>query len=170
MQLGDIIQVSSADRYIVKLADEGFGFIGQFVSISTSDETIIGVITDVTHSVKDDMLGYLSQDKKIKYQPYIEDYKESYAIVHGLGRLSDGGGTYSIDKPPHIDDSVKPSPHDEIARFHTVHGRPAAPYLHAMRDRLQPAAILRMIEQLEDAVPDSAGMLRLVGRYAKRGA
>ncbi len=74
MRLGDIIHVASADTYTVKLCDENCGFFGQFISISTSDATIIGVVTGVSHSVKDDMVGYLSQDKKVKYQPYFVDY------------------------------------------------------------------------------------------------
>lgn len=168
MQLGDIIQVSSADTYIVKLADENTGFIGQFVSISTSDNRIIGVVTGVAHSVREDMLGYLSQDKKIKYQPYIEDYKNSYATIHGLGRLSDDGCIYMIDKPPHIDDHVEPASSDEIVRFHTIHGKPGAAYMHAIKDRLQSPVIISMIEQLEAAIPDSANILHLVRRYVKR--
>lgn len=168
MRLGEIIQVTAADTYLVKLADENSGFIGQFVSISTADAAIIGIITGVTHSVREDMLGYLSQDNKIKYQPYIEDYKNSYCIIHGLGRLSGEGGVYTIDKPPHIDDPVKPASSDEIVRFHTIHGKPAAAYLHDLQDRLQLPVILSMIEQLERAIPESADMLHLVRRYMKR--
>ena len=170
MRLGDIIQVTSAETYIVKLDDENAGFLGQFASISTADAVIIGIVAGVSHSVREDMLGYLSQDKKIKYQPYIEDYKNSYCTVHGLGVLADGGGTYTIDKPPHIDDPVEPASRDEIVRFHTVGGRPCAPYLHDLKDRLQLPVILKMIEELEDAIPASDEMLGLVRKYMKRTA
>jgi len=67
MRLGDIIQVTSAETYIVKLDDENAGFLGQFVSISTSDAVIIGIVAGVSHSVREDMLGYLSQDKKAPF-------------------------------------------------------------------------------------------------------
>ena len=163
--------MASADTYTVKLCDENSGFAGQFVSISTSDATIIGVVTGVSHSVKEDMVGYLSQDKKIKYQPYIEDYKNSYCTVHGLGTLSDGGGggaVYAIDRSPHIDDPVKPASPDEIVRFHTAGGRPCAPYLHDLKDRLQSQVILKMIDEIEDVVPESEKMLDLVRKYMKR--
>ena len=171
MRLGDIIHVASADTYTVKLCDENSGFAGQFVSILTSDTTIIGVVTGVSHSVKEDMVGYLSQDKKIKYQPYIEDYKNSYCTVHGLGTLSDGGGdgaVYAIDRSPHIDDPVKPASPDEIVRFHTAAGRPCAPYLHDLGDRLQSPVILKMLDEIRDAVPESEKMLDLVRKYMKR--
>ncbi|HIE32250.1 MAG TPA: hypothetical protein EYP67_07745 [Methanosarcinales archaeon] len=171
MRLGDIIEVSSADRYIAKLADEEVGFIGQFVSIPTKDSVIIGVIDEIAHSVREEMLGFLSPDKKIKYQPYIEDYKNSYAIIRGLGRLSDEGDETdrcTIDKPPHIDDPVESASNDEIARFHTVHGRPGAPYLRAMQDLLDVPVIVSMTKQIEAAVPESGDMLHLVRRYVKR--
>ena len=173
MRLGDIIHVASADTYTVRLGDENQGFAGQFVSISTSDATIIGVVTGVSHSVKEDMVGYLSQDKKIKYQPYIEDYKNSYCTVHGLGTLSndDGGGggaAYVIERSPHIDDPVNPASPDEIVRFHTAGGRPCAPYLHSLKDRLQSPVILKMIDETQDAVPESENMLNLVRKYMKR--
>ena len=172
MRLGDIIHVASADTYTVKLCDENSGFAGQFVSISTSDTTIIGVVTGVSHSVKEDMVGYLSQDKKIKYQPYIEDYKNSYCTVHGLGTLSDGGdgdgAVYAIDMSPHIDDPVKPASRDEIVRFHTAGKRPCAPYLHDLKDRLQSPVILKMIDEIRDAVPESEKMLDLVRKYMKQ--
>ena len=172
MRLGDIIHVASADTYTVKLCDENSGFAGQFVSISTSDAMIIGVVTGVSHSVKEDMVGYLSQDKKIKYQPYIEDYKNSYCTVHGLGTLSDGGdgagAVYTIDRSPHIDDPVKPASRDEIVRFHTAGKRPCAPYLHDLKDRLQSPVILKMIDEIRDAVPESEKMLDLVRKYMKQ--
>jgi hypothetical protein len=172
MRLGDIIHVASADTYTVKLCDEDSGFAGQFVSISTSGATIIGVVAGVSHSVKEDMVGYLSQDKKIKYQPYIEDYKNSYCTVHGLGALLDGGGgggaVYAIDRSPHIDDPVKPASSDEVVRFHTAGKRPCAPYLHDLKDRLQSPVILKMIDEIRDAVPESEKMLDLVRKYMKR--
>ena len=172
MRLGDIIHVASADTYTVKLCDENSGFAGQFVSISTSDAMIIGVVTGVSHSVKEDMVGYLSQDKKIKYQPYIEDYKNSYCTVHGLGTLSDGGdgdgAVYAIDRSPHIDDPVKPASPDEIVRFHTADGRACAPYLHDLKERLQSPVILKMIDEIRNAVPESEKMLDLVRKYMKR--
>ncbi|PXF60756.1 MAG: hypothetical protein C4B59_07990 [Candidatus Methanogaster sp.] len=163
--------MASADTYTVKLCDENSGFAGQFVSISMSDATIIGVVTGVSHSIREDMVGYISQDKKIKYQPYIEDYKNSYCTVHGLGTLSDGdgdGAVYAIDRSPHIDDPVKPASHDEIVRFHTAGKRPHAPYLHDLRDRLQSPVILKMIDEIRDAVPESEKMLDLVRKYMKR--
>jgi len=171
MRLGDIIHVASADTYTVKLCDENSGFAGQFVSVSMSDATIIGVVTGVSHSVKEDMVGYISQDKKIKYQPYIEDYKNSYCTVHGLGTLSDGGGNgvvYAIDRSPHIDDPVKPASLDELVRFHTAGKRPCAPYLYDLKDRLQSPVILKMIDEIRDAVPESEKMLDLVRKYMKR--
>ena len=171
MRLGDIIHVASAETYTVKLGDENGGFAGQFVLISTSCETIIGVVTGVSHSVKEDMVGYLSQDKKIKYQPYIEDYKNSYCTVHGLGTLPDDGvdgAVYAIDKSPHIDDPVKPASPGEIMQFHTAGGRPCAPYLHDLKDRLQSQVILKMIDEIRDAVPESEKMLDLVRKYMKR--
>ena len=171
MRLGDIIEVSSADSYIAKLADEDRGFIGQFVSIPAKESVIIGVIAGLAHSVREEMLGFLSPDKKIKYQPYIEDYKNSYAIIRGLGRLPGKGDEtdrYMIDKPPHIDDPVEPASHDEIVRFHTVHGKPGARYLHVMQDQLDAPVIMSMTKQIEAAIPESGDMLRLVRRYVKR--
>ena len=171
MRLGNIIEVSSADRYIAKLADEESGFIGRFVSMPAKESAIIGVITGLTHSVREELLGFLAPDEKVKYQPYIEDYKNSYAIIRGLGRLPDSGdraGRYTIDKPPRIDDPVEPASRDEIVRFHTVQGKPGAPYLHAMRDVLDAPVIMSMTEQIEAAIPESGDMLHLVRRYVKR--
>jgi hypothetical protein len=155
MRLGDIIEVSSADRYIAKLTDEDSGFIGRFVSMPAKESAIIGVITGLTHSVREEMLGFLAPDEKVKYQPYIEDYKNSYAIIRGLGRLPD-------------DDPVEPASRDEIVRFHTVHGKPGAPYLHATRDVLDAPVIVSMTEQIEAAIPESGDMLHLVRRYVTR--
>ncbi len=171
MRLGDIIEVSSVDRYTVKLTDDEGGFIGRFVSMPAKESAIIGVITGLTHSVREELLGFLAPDEKVKYQPYIEDYKNSYAIIRGLGRLPDGGdraGRYTLDKPPRIDDPVEPASRDEIVRFHTVHGKPCAPYLHAIRDMLDVPVILSMTEQIEAVIPESGNMLHLVRRYVKR--
>ena len=122
MRLGDIIEVSSVDRYTVKLTDDEGGFIGRFVSMPAKESAIIGVITGLTHSVREEMLGFLAPDEKVKYQPYIEDYKNSYAIIRGLGRLPDGGdraGRYTLDKPPRIDDPLPPSQNvDPKRRLH----------------------------------------------------
>ncbi len=59
MRLGDIIHVASADTYTVKLCDENSGFAGQFVSVSTSDATIIGVVAIACDVLLNPMCGSL---------------------------------------------------------------------------------------------------------------
>jgi len=74
MVIGDIIRVENANTYLVKIPpDAQKERIGRMVKIEKTDETIVGVIKNITHTIREELIPYIEHDKQPKYAPFNED-------------------------------------------------------------------------------------------------
>lgn len=170
MVLGDVIRVDDVNTYAVKIPpDAQKECIGRLVKIKRNDGIIVGVIKNITHTIREELIPYIEPDMQPKYAPFNEDFRNSYYIVHGLGTIRSGIVKYSIDSPPDIGDDLLPLSRDEVKEFHTAGGKPSIAYFQANRDMLDRAVLLGIIEQVEGCYPECCAMLKLVRKYIERG-
>jgi len=169
MILGDIIRVEDASTYIVKIPpDAQKQRIGSFVKIKNNDRTIVAVIKNITHSIREDLIPYIEPEMQPKYAPFNGDFRSSYYIIHGLGIIREGIIKYDIDSPPDVKDRIEPLDQNELKAFHTKNARPCIAYFHKNRDAIPLNALLGMTEQVEVQFPECSRMLRLVRKYLER--
>lgn len=169
MVLGDVIRIESANTYLVKIPpDAQKESIGRFVKIKKEDGIIVGVIKDITHSIREDLIPYIEPDMQPKYAPFNEDFRNSYYVIQGLGVIRGGTVKYDIDSPPDIRDRLLPLSLEELKEFHTINGKPSIAYFHANRDALDSNVLLFMAEQIEKQYPECCPMLKLIKKYIAR--
>jgi hypothetical protein len=157
-ELGDIIAVEGINEYLVKVpaeaADGGGGCLdyglGCFVKVESGGRTVVGVISGVVRTIREELLPYLSPDKQPKYLPYSEDFRDNYYKVFALGELpGEGEPVYRLARAPSVRDVVMLMDEEEVSRFHTLDGKLSASYLNRCRDRLPPEALLGILDQGE---------------------
>lgn len=171
MILGDIIKVDDANSYVVKIPPEAQKErIGRFVKIKKDDRIIVGVIKNITHSIREDLIPYIEPEMQPKYAPFNEDFRSSYYVVYGLGVISNGEVRYGIDSPPDVRDIIEILSPSELKEFHTFNGKPSIAYFHASKDALDKKVLLSMVEQIETQLPECSAMLKLVRKYIGRRA
>jgi hypothetical protein len=171
MVLGDIIRVDDANTYIVKIQpDAQKEHIGRFVKIKKDDGIIVGIIKNITHSIREDLIPYIEPAMQPKYAPFNEDFRNSYYVIHGLGVIRNGSVEYTIDSPPDVKDTIDVLKTDELKQFHIMNGKPSIAYFHANRDALPRNVLLSMVGQVEAGFPECSAMLRLVRKYIEREA
>jgi hypothetical protein len=171
MVLGDVIRVEDASTYVVKIPpDMQKECIGRLVKIKKDDGIIVGVIKNITHTVREELIPYIEPQMQPKYAPFNEDFKNSCYTVHGLGTIRNGIVKYSIDSPPDIGDELLLLAQDEVRDFHTLNGKPSIAYFQANRDALDRAVLLGIVEQVEKNYPECCAMLKLIRKYIERGA
>ncbi len=169
MVIGDIIRVENVNTYLVKIPPAAQKeHIGRMVKIEKADEKIVGVIKNITHSIREELIPYIEPDKQPKYAPFNEDFRNSYYVVHGLGMIRRGIVKYEIDSPPDIRDKLELLSSEEMQEFHTRNGKPSAAYFHACRDILDKTLLLCIAEQVESACPECIPMMRLVRKHLRR--
>ena len=169
MVIGDIIRVEDANTYLVKIPpDAQKERIGRMVKIEKAEETIVGVIKNITHTIREELIPYIEPDKQPKYAPFNEDFRNSYYIVYGLGVISGESVKYIIDSPPDIRDKLELLSPDEMRKFHTRNGKSSAAYFHTSRDALDKTLLLCIAEQVETACPECRPMMRLVKKHLRR--
>jgi hypothetical protein len=169
MVIGDIIRVEDANTYLVKIPPDAHRErIGRMVKIEKADEIIVGVIKNITHTIREELIPYIEPDKQPKYAPFNEDFRNSYYVVHGLGVISSGSVRYVIDSPPDIRDKLELLSPDELRKFHTQNGKPSAAYFHTIRDALDKNLLLCIAEQVESGCPECRSMMRLVKKHIGR--
>jgi hypothetical protein len=169
MVIGDIIRVEDANTYLVKIPpDAQKERIGAMVKIEKADEIIVGVIKNITHTIREELIPYIEPDKQPKYAPFNEDFRNSYYVVHGLGVISSGSVRYVIDSPPDIRDKLELLSPEELRKFHTQNGKPSAAYFHTSRDALDKNLLLCIAEQVESGCPECRPMMRLVKKHIGR--
>jgi len=169
MVLGDIIRVDDANTYIVKIQPDGQKErIGRFVKIKKDDGIIVGVIKNITHSIREDLIPYIEPAMQPKYAPFNEDFRNSYYVIHGLGVIRNGSVEYNIDSPPDVKDTIDILKNEELKQFHIINGKPSVAYFHANRDALPRNVLLSMVGQVEAGFPECSAMLRLVRKYIER--
>lgn len=171
MVLGDIIRVDDANTYVVKIPpDARKERIGRFVKIEKDDGIIIGVIKNITHSIREDLIPYIEPAMQPKYAPFNEDFRNSYYVIYGLGVIRNGSVEYNIDSPPDVKDTIDILKTDELKQFHIMNGKPSVAYFHANRDALPRNVLLSMVGYVEEGFPECNAMLRLVRKYIEREA
>lgn len=169
--LGDIIRIEDANTYVVKIPpDAQKERTGRFVKIKKHDGIIVGVIKNIRHSIREDLIPYIEPDMQPKYAPFNEDFSNSYYIVHGLGIIRNGTVKYDVDTPPDVKNCIEILSPDELRAFHTINGKPSMAYLHANRELLDKKVILDIAEQVEAQYPECGAMLKLVKKYIERSA
>jgi hypothetical protein len=166
MILGDIIRVENANTYIVKIPpDAQKERIGRFVKIKKEDRVIVGVIKNITHSIREDLIPYIEPRMQPKYAPFNEDFSTSYYVIHGLGIIQNGIVEYDVDSPPDVRDTIEILGNDELKDFHTINGKPSIAYFNANSGFLEKNVLLGMADQVEAQYPECRAMLRLVRKY-----
>lgn len=168
MVLGDIIRVEDANTYVAKIPpDAQKERIGRFVKIKKDDGIIVGVIKNITHSIREDLIPYIEPDMQPKYAPFNEDFRNSYYVLHGLGTICGGIVKYDVDSPPDVRDKVEILGREELRSFHTLNGKPCIAYFNTNRE-LPVNVLLSMLDQVEAACPECGAMLKLVKKYIRR--
>ena len=166
--LGDIIRVDDANTYIAKIPpDAKKERIGKFIKITKDDGIIVGVIKNITNSIREDLIPYIEPDMAPKYAPFNEDFRNSYYVLHGLGTICIGIVKYNVDSPPDVRDKVEILGKEELRSFHTMDGKPCIAYFNTNRE-LPVNVLLSILDQVEVAYPECGAMLKLVTKYVRR--
>lgn len=168
MVIGEIIKVEDSQTYVVKVPpDAKKERIGRFVKITKDDGFIVGVIKNITNSIREDLIPYIEPDMAPKYAPFNEDFRNSYYVLHGLGTIRGGIVKYDVDSPPDVRDKVEILGNEELRSFHTLVGKPSIAYFNTNRE-LPVSVLLSMLDQVEAAYPECGAMLKLVKKYIRR--
>ncbi|MCZ7402610.1 MAG: hypothetical protein O8C61_10350 [Candidatus Methanoperedens sp.] len=168
MAIGEIIKVEDAQTYVVKVPpDAKKERIGRFVKITKDDGFIVGVIKNITNSIREDLIPYIEPDMAPKYAPFNEDFRNSYYVLHGLGTICSGIIKYYVDSPPDARDKVEILGNEELRSFHTKDGKPCIAYFNTNRE-LPVNVLLSMLDHVEAAYPECGAMLKLVKKYIRR--
>jgi hypothetical protein len=169
MVIGDIIRVEDARTYVAKIPpDANKERIGSFIKIKKDEGLIVGVIKNITNSIREDLIPYISSELQPKYAPFNEDFRNSYYFIHGLGTISNGIVKFDIDSPPDVRDNVEMLDPEELKFFHTLDGRKSIAYFHQNSDALSQNVLIAMIDQVEAKCPECQAMLKLVRKYIRR--
>ena len=168
MAIGEIIKVDDAQTYVLKVPpDAKKERIGRFVKIIKDDGFIVGVIKNITNSIREDLIPYIEPDMAPKYAPFNDDFRNSYYVLHGLGTICGGIIKYDVDSPPDARDKVEILGNEELRSFHTLDGKPCIAYFNTNRE-LPVNVLISMVDQVEAAFPECEAMLKLVRKYIRR--
>ncbi|MCE8422605.1 MAG: hypothetical protein J5U17_00480 [Candidatus Methanoperedens sp.] len=169
MVIGDIIRVEDANTYVAKIPpDAKKECIGRFVKIKKDEGIIVGVIKNITNTIREDLIPYIEPQMQPKYTPFNEDFRNSYYSIHGLGKMHNGIVKYDIDSPPDVRNVVEVLDHDEIRAFHTLNGKPSIAYFHMNEGSIPKNVLLGMIDQVETDYKECKAMLDLIRKYIQR--
>lgn len=166
MVIGDIIRVENAQTYVAKIPpDVRKERIGTFIKIKKDDGLVIGVISNISNSIREDLIPYIDPAMQPKYAPFNEDFRNSYYFIHGLGTVHNGIVKYEINSPPDLGDNVELPDPGELKLFHTRDGKPSIAYFHANSDKLSRNVLISMTEHVEEQFPECKAMLKLVRKH-----
>ena len=175
MKVGAIVQVKSFCEYVVKVpleADDGYVPVsripaGAYVSIRSNDGYVVGIVTDVRHSIKEDYLPFLSQEKQDIFMPYASDYRSSYLVIRGIGNEHEGTVAQSLTFAPEVNDPVQTMEKDDIKNFHMQDGRPNFSYYKKISMSVDAAAICGAIDMLAESMPECKQMLKALKKHTE---
>jgi len=168
MAIGEIIKVEDAQTYVVKIPpDAKKERIGRFVKIIKDEGFIVGVIKNITNSIREDLIPYIEPDMAPKYAPFNEDFRNSYYVLHGLGTIYCRVIKFDVDSPPDVRDKVEILNNEELRSFHTLDGKPCIAYFNSNRE-LPVNVLLSILDQVDAAYPECGAMLKLVKKYVRR--
>ena len=176
MKLGSIIQVRSFCDYIVKVPiDSGNGYVpvsgirtGTYVAIQSTPGMVVGIVTDVIHSIKEDYLPYLPEEKQEVFLPYVTDFRSSYLIIKGIGNVTGNVNSHDLSFAPGINDPVRMMDDREIRDFHyNGNGSPGFSYYRRLSASIDPAVVSATIDRLIQSMPECKSMLMALKNYTE---
>jgi len=176
--IGDVVEVRDVDEYIVKIPhDNGIDVrLGQFVKINAANGIIMGVISHMSSTAREELMPYISKEQRSRYVPYLDEYAMNYIVMHALGIMQAEGASdaddlisYSVDMVPGIGIEVELANSDDILRFHTVNGKHTFSYLNLQKSKLDSRVVVNMISQLEAVMPENVHMLASLKHYIQMG-
>ncbi len=176
MKIGSIVQVRTFTEYVVKTpVDLNEGYLaascippGTYVSITTGDGKVVGLVTNVLHSVKEDYLPYLPEGKQEVFLPYATDYRSSYLIITGIGNLVDGKPSHELAFTPGINDLAEKMEPEDIRAFHLQDGKASFAYYRKLQKSVDPAIVTSAIDCAVKAMPECAPMLKALKKLTER--
>ena len=175
-----MVEVRGVDEYIVKIPQDNGADVrlGQFVKIHAPNGVIMGVVSHMSSTAREELMPYISKEQRSRYVPYIDEYAMNYVVMHALGVIQDEDGgseggdddvSYDVDTVPAIGIEVEVASSDDILKFHSVNGKHTFSYLNAQKNRLDVRVVSNMISQLEAVMPESIHMLTALKRYIQAG-
>lgn len=176
MKIGSIVQVRSFAEYVVRVpVDEDSGYIpasslgiGSYVSIKSAQGSVVGVISDILHNVKEDLLPYLPQEKQEVFVPYMADFRSSYVVVTGIGCMKTcANPAHSIAYTPAINDVAELMEPAEIRAFHMDNGKASFGYYKKLTQSTSPAVASSAIDRASEAMPECSGMLKALKKFTE---
>jgi len=175
LKIGSVVQVRSFTEYVVRVpveADSGhvpassLG-VGSYVSIKSAQCLVIGVISNVLHNVKEELLPYLPGEKQEVFTPYLADFRSSYIIVTGVGSITCGRPSHTITCTPAIDDVAELMELQDIREFHTENGKPGFGYYRRLIRSADPAVATCSLDKAMEAMPECSKMLKALKKYTE---
>lgn len=188
--IGDVVDVRDIDEYVVKIPKDNGATVrlGQFVKIDTPAGVIMGVVSHMSATAREELMPYTSKEQRSRYLPYLDDFTMNYIVMHALGTMQhkDGGtsgstkngntnsGTgdtisYVMDTAPSIGLEVEAADPGDILKFHTPGGKHTFSYMSMQKSKLESRVVSNMISQLEAVMPESIPILASVRRYIQMG-
>lgn len=179
MKVGSVAQVKSFSDYIIKVpieSDEGYIPVskiplGSYVIIESCEGGVVGIVTDVLHSIKEDYLPYLSEEKQEVFLPYATDFRSSYLKVKGIGNMQNGVPCQELIFAPRINDTVKLMEARDIRAFHIINGGKAGfTYYKRLSETIDPVVFCEAIGRVADSMPECGPILRALKKYTENKA
>lgn len=176
MKIGSVVQVRSFAEYVVRVPVDGdSGYvpastlgIGSYVAIKASQGSVVGVVSDILHNVKEDLLPYLPQEKQEVFVPYMADFRSSYVVLTGIGCQTGSTPSHTIAFTPGINDVAELMEPAEIRAFHrTPDGKTGFGYYKKLTQSTNPAVAAGAIDRASEAMPEAAGMLKALKKFTE---
>lgn len=177
--IGNVVEIRGVDEYIVKIPqDNGTNVrLGQFVKLNVINGVIMGVVSQIYSTSREELMPYISKEQRLRYVPYLDEYAINYVVMHALGiiqedgvRDSDNRILYNVDLVPSIGIEVNLATSDDVLKFHTVNGKHTFSYLNMIKSKLDSRVIVNIISQLEVVMPENIHMLTSLKHYIQMGA
>jgi len=175
MKIGSVVQVRSFAEYVVRVpveADSGYVpasslGVGSYVAIKSAQCSVIGVISDVLHNVKEELLPYLPSEKQEIFTPYLADFRSSYVVVTGVGSMTCGRPSHTVTCTPAINDVAELMEPQEIREFHTENGKLGFGYYWKLMQSANPSVAICSLNRVMESMPECSAMLRAMKKYTE---
>ena len=176
MKIGSIVQVRTFSQYVVKTpVDLNDGYLpasaippGTYVSVNARDGKVIGIVTNVLHSVKEEYLPYLPEGKQEVFLPYATDYRSSYLIITGIGNIAGEKPCYELAFTPDINDLAERMEPEDIKAFHMQDGKATFAYYRRLQQSVEPATVASAIDCVIKAMPECSPMLKALKKLTEK--
>lgn len=165
--LGEVIRVDGINTYLVKTPPEPpvEAGAGDFVGVESAEGLSVGVITGIQRIIPEELTSLISLEHESKYLPYNTDFKSNYYTALSLGVITPGGVKHQVHIAPHLRHPVTLLSRDTIRQFHLRDGVPSISYLQRYRHMLSEDVLLRILEEVEEILPECSRMLHLIKKH-----